>query len=418
MNHITHGHKLCLIIILDDTTNRKRDCMMSFKRVFLVVMDSVGIGASPDAAAYNDQDAHTLGHTAEHVGGLHMPHLGKLGLGNIDHILGIPKETFPQAYYTKMQEASSGKDTLTGHWELMGLHIKQPFRTFPQGFPEQLIRQFEKKTNRQVIGNKIASGTVIIEELGREHMESGALIVYTSADSVLQIAAHEEVIPIKELYRICSIARELTLDERYMVGRVIARPFIGSPGAFQRTANRHDYALKPFGRTVMDELKGENYDVISLGKISDIFDGEGITQSMRTVNNNDGVDRLIQTITTDFTGLCFLNLVDFDSLYGHRRDPVGYAKALETFDERLPHILKELNDDDLLILTADHGNDPTHHGTDHTREYVPLIVYHPQITTGKELSVRKTFADVGATIAHNFQIRLPNYGQSFLNDIT
>lgn len=392
--------------------------MTTFKRVFLIVLDSVGIGAAPDAADYNDQGSHTLGHIAEHNNGLHMPHLGKLGLGNIDHILGVPQEFSPKAYYTKMREASVGKDTMTGHWELMGLHIQQPFRTFPQGFPRQLIEQLEQKTNRKVIGNKPASGTVIIEELGQEHMDTGALIVYTSADSVLQIAAHEDVIPIDELYHICTIARELTLHKQYMVGRVIARPFIGKPGSFQRTANRHDYALKPFGRTVMDELQAANYDVIALGKICDIFDGEGITEVIRTVDNDDGVTQLIRTMENDFTGLCFLNLVDFDALYGHRRDPVGYGKALEAFDQRLPDILNRLNDDDLLILTADHGNDPTHHGTDHTREYVPLLAYHPQIATGAELPVRQTFADVGATLAHNFNIPRPNYGQSFLTDIT
>lgn len=392
--------------------------MTTFKRVFLIVLDSVGIGAAPDAADYNDQGSHTLGHIAEHINGLHMPHLGKLGLGNIDHILGVPQEFSPKAYYTKMREASVGKDTMTGHWELMGLHIQQPFRTFPQGFPRQLIEQLEQKTNRKVIGNKPASGTVIIEELGQEHMDTGALIVYTSADSVLQIAAHEDVIPLDELYHICTIARELTLHKQYMVGRVIARPFIGKPGSFQRTANRHDYALKPFGRTVMDELQAANYDVIALGKICDIFDGEGITEVIRTVDNDDGVTQLIRTMENDFTGLCFLNLVDFDALYGHRRDPVGYGKALEAFDQRLPDILNRLNDDDLLILTADHGNDPTHHGTDHTREYVPLLAYHPQIATGAELPVRQTFADVGATLAHNFNIPRPNYGQSFLTDIT
>lgn len=380
-------------------------------------MDSVGIGAAPDAALYDDEGAHTLGHIAESIQGLYMPNLGKLGLSHIEHILGVKKAKSPKAHYTKMQEASAGKDTMTGHWELMGLNISKPFRTFPKGFPQPLIEQLKQKSKRGVLGNKPASGTKIIEELGREHMETGAIIVYTSADSVLQIAAHEDIIPLDELYNICQIARTLTLDEPYMVGRVIARPFIGQPGAFQRTANRRDYALKPFGRTVMDELKEAHYDVIALGKITDIFSGEGISMSIQTEDNHDGMKQLIKMTQTDFTGLCFLNLVDFDALYGHRRDPVGYGQALETFDQSLPDLLQSLKEDDLLIITADHGNDPTHHGTDHTREYVPLLVYHHRITTGKKLSIRQTFADVGATIAHNFQIPLPSYGKSFYDDI-
>src|SRR5690625_3275143 len=304
---------------------------------------------------------------------------------------------------------------MTGHWELMGLHINQPFRTFPNGFPNQLIEQIEHKTNRKVIGNKTASGTQIIEELGPTHMETGAIIVYTSADSILQIAAHEKVVPLDELYSICEYAREITKEDPYMIGRIIARPFIGEPGAFVRTANRHDYALKPFGRTVMNELKDANYDVLALGKISDIYDGEGITKSIRTVDNSDGMDKLVQSMDEQFHGLNFLNLVDFDAKYGHRRDPQGYGEALEDFDRRLPEVLNKLKDDDLLIITADHGNDPVHHGTDHTREYVPLLVHHKGITEGKQLPVRKTFADVGATIAHNFKIKMPKHGESFLD---
>lgn len=391
--------------------------MKRFKRIFLIVLDSVGIGEAPDAAKFNDEGAHTLGHIAEHIGGLHMPNMEQLGLGNIDAIQGINEVEKPAAFYTKMQEASHGKDTMTGHWEMMGLHIDQPFRTFPNGFPAELIQALEEKTNRKVIGNKPASGTAIIEELGKEHMETGALIVYTSADSVLQIAAHEEVVPLDELYHICEIARELTRDEKYRVGRVIARPFVGELGALERTANRHDYALKPFGRTVMNELKDAGYDVIALGKISDIYDGEGITEAVRTIDNDDGMTKLVESMDQDFTGISFVNLVDFDAKYGHRRNPAGYGKALEAYDERLPEVLKALKEDDLLIITADHGNDPTHHGTDHTREYVPLLIHYPSITCGKQLPIRKTFADIGATIAENFRIQMPEFGMSFLQDI-
>ena len=316
-----------------------------------------------------------------------------------------------------MEEASSGKDTMTGHWEMMGLRIDQPFRTFPDGFPNELIEKIENKFGRKIIGNKPASGTEIIKELGEAHVETGALIVYTSADSVLQIAAHEEVVPLDELYEICEYVREITKDEPYMIGRIIARPFIGKPGEFERTSNRHDYALKPFGRTVMNELKDSNYDVIAIGKISDIYDGEGITKAIRTKDNMDGMDQIHQTMKMDFTGISFLNLVDFDAKFGHRRDPIGYGEALEAFDERLPELLEQLTEDDLLIITADHGNDPVHHGTDHTREYVPLLVHHKNINTGEELPIRKTFADVGATIADNFNIKLPTHGESFLKDI-
>ena len=391
--------------------------MKPFKRIFLIVLDSVGIGQAPDAQKYNDVGADTLGNIAKYMGGIHLPNLEKLGLGNIKEFEGVNPVEKPLAHYTKMQEVSAGKDTMTGHWELMGLNIKQPFQTFPNGFPEELINNLEGRTGRKIIGNKPASGTAIIEELGKEHLETGALIVYTSADSVLQIAAHEEVVSLKELYEICEIARELTLDERYLVGRVIARPFVGEVGNFTRTANRHDYALKPFDRTVMDELKSANYDVISLGKISDIFDGEGITKAVRTKSNDDGMEKLYQTVQTSFHGLCFINLVDFDALYGHRRDPIGYGKALEQFDRKLDSIMNLLESDDLLIITADHGNDPTHHGTDHTREYVPLLVYHNEIKLGKALPIRQTFADVGATIADNFNVTPPKYGASFLAQI-
>ncbi|MDX8359740.1 MULTISPECIES: phosphopentomutase [Bacillaceae] len=389
----------------------------SYKRIFLVVMDSVGIGEAPDAEKFGDKGANTLGHIAEHRGGLNMPHMAKLGLSNIEVIKGIDKAKSPLAYYTKMQESSNGKDTMTGHWEIMGLNIETPFQVFPDGFPKELIDELESRTGRKVIGNKPASGTGILDELGQEHMETGALIVYTSADSVLQIAAHEEIIPIEEQYKICKIARELTLDEKYMVGRVIARPFIGEPGNFERTANRHDYALKPFGRTVMNELKDNNFDVIAIGKISDIYDGEGVTKSLRTKSNMDGMDKLVDSLKMDFTGISFVNLVDFDALFGHRRDPQGYGDALEEFDARLPKVLENLKEDDLLIITADHGNDPIHYGTDHTREYVPLLAYSPSMKEGNQLSIRETFADIGATIAHNFDINMPKYGKSFLSEM-
>lgn len=391
--------------------------MDRFKRIFVIVMDSVGIGAAPDAEKYGDVGAHTLGHIAETIGGLDLPHLAAFGLGNIDTIKGVEKTEAPLGYYTKMQEASTGKDTMTGHWELMGLHIEEPFSTFPEGFPDELMNQLELRAGRKTIGNKPASGTEILDELGEEHMKTGKLIVYTSADSVMQIAAHEEIVPLEELYRICEVARKLTLDPKYMVGRVIARPFIGKPGAFERTSNRHDYALKPFGKTAMDELKEKGFDVIALGKIADIFDGEGVTKSIRTISNEDGTTKLVETLKEDFTGLAFLNLVDFDALYGHRRDPVGYGHALETFDARIPEILNELRDDDLLIITADHGNDPTHPGTDHTREYVPLLVYHKQMNQDGVLPVFRTFADVGATITDNFKTAATGHGTSFLTSV-
>ncbi|MGE8018093.1 phosphopentomutase [Peribacillus frigoritolerans] len=389
----------------------------AFKRIFVIVMDSVGIGEAPDADLFGDKGADTLGHIAEKMNGLNMPTLAKLGLGNIREIKGIEKAQQPLAYYTKMKEASTGKDTMTGHWEIMGLNISTPFRVFPDGFPELLVNELEAKMGRGIIGNVPASGTEIIERLGEEHMKTGALIVYTSADSVLQIAAHEDIVPIDELYKICEIAREVTMADEFKVGRVIARPFTGEPGNFKRTPNRHDYALKPFDRTVMDELKDSGYDVLAIGKISDIFDGEGVTESLRTVSNMDGMDKLIQTVEQDFKGLSFLNLVDFDALYGHRRDPEGYGKALEEFDARMPEVLDKLNEDDLLIITADHGNDPVHEGTDHTREYVPLLVYSKRFTEGAELPIRDTFADIGATVAANFDVKMPAFGKSILGDL-
>lgn len=388
-----------------------------FKKIHVVVMDSVGIGEAPDADKFGDVGAHTLGHIAEKMNGLHMPNMEALGLSNIHPLQGIEVAQSPRAYFAKMQEASVGKDTMTGHWEIMGLNIDKPFKVYPDGFPEQLITKLEERTGRKVIANKVASGTTIIAELGEEHMKTGAIIVYTSADPVLQIAAHEEIIPLEELYKICEIARELTLEPEYLVGRVIARPFIGETGNFTRTSNRHDYALTPFGRTTMNELQDAGYDVIAIGKISDIFNKEGVTESIRTKNNMDGMDRLVEVASRDFTGISFLNLVDFDANFGHRRDPIGYGQALEAFDKRLPEVLEKMDENDLLIITADHGNDPTFPGTDHTREYVPLLVYSPRFKGGAALPLRETFADIAATIAENFEVTAPTYGKSFFGEL-
>ncbi|MBC2196024.1 phosphopentomutase [Listeria booriae] len=392
---------------------------MAFKRIHVVVMDSVGIGEAPDAAQFDDFDVDTLGHIAREKGGLKLPNMAMLGLSNIREIEGVPVADKPQAYYTKMQETSAGKDTMTGHWEIMGLYIDTPFRVFPDGFPDELIQKIEDFSGRKVIGNKPASGTEIMEELGEEQLETGALIVYTSADSVLQIAANEELIPLEELYRICEYCRDITRDEPYMLGRIIARPFVGkSKETFERTSNRHDYALKPFDKTVMDHLKDGGLDSIAIGKISDIFDGEGVTRAIRTKSNMDGMDKFIDLLTEDFHGMSFLNLVDFDALFGHRRDPIGYGDALEEFDARLPEVFANMKEDDLLLITADHGNDPTYRGTDHTREYVPLLAYSKQFKDGgKEINLRKTFSDLGATVAANFNVKMPEYGESFLNDL-
>lgn len=392
--------------------------MGNFKRVHIIVLDSLGIGAAPDADKFDDVGSDTFGHIAEACDGLILPHMEKLGIGNIRPLHKIPAALKPQAYYASLQEGSNGKDTMTGHWEMMGLHIDAPFRVFPNGFPPELIEKIETKTGRKVIANKPASGTEIIDELGEEHMKTGALIVYTSADSVLQIAAHEDVVPLAELYEICDFCREITRHDPYMLGRIIARPFVGQPGSFKRTSNRHDYALKPFGRTVMNELQDEGYAVIAIGKINDIFDGEGVTKAIRTVSNMDGMDKLIDTLAEDFTGLSFLNLVDFDAMYGHRRDAKGYGAAIEEFDARLPEVYARLTDEDLLILTADHGNDPCYRGSDHTRENVPLLVYSPRFAKGgTRLAPRTHFADLGATIAENFAVKRPKYGTSFLQEL-
>ncbi len=408
--------------ILDDYNSshplaKKEKKQMKFKRIFTIVIDSVGVGETPLSKDYNDFGVNTIANLAKANGGIKIPTLESLGMGNITDIEGVKKLQSPLGSYGKLDELSNGKDTMTGHWEMMGLHITKPFKTFTDtGFPKELLDEFTEKTGYEIIGNKSASGTEILVELGQKHIKTKDLILYTSADSVLQIAAHEEVVSVDELYRICEIAREITLKPEWMVGRVIARPFVGENGEFKRTPNRHDYALKPFGKTVLDTLKANNFDVIGGGKIKDIFDSEGITQSFKNQSNYHGMEQTIAYTDVDFEGLLFLNLVDFDANFGHRRDPIGYAKCLEEFDLQLAEMMKKLNEDDLLIITADHGNDPTYHGSDHTREYVPLIVYNKNIK-GIDLKTRSSFADIGATIADNFGIQLPKIGKSFLKEL-
>ncbi|WP_195571090.1 phosphopentomutase [Paenibacillus sp. 1001270B_150601_E10] len=396
---------------MTEGTNQK------FDKITVIVMDSVGIGELPDAEAFGDKGSHTLGHIIERVPTIKLSNLQQLGLANIAELGAVSAVDKPQGVYGKMAEISAGKDTMTGHWELMGLHITTPFNTFPNGFPDELIQRFEEATGRKVLANKPASGTEILVEYGEEQMKTGAWIVYTSADSVFQIAAHEDVIPLEELYRACEIARELTLEDPYAVGRVIARPYVGEPGNFTRTPNRHDYAVKPPEPTVLNALKDQGKDVISVGKINDIFSGEGILQSYPTKSNAHGIEVTLEQMTKPFEGLLFTNLVDFDSLYGHRRDPEGYAKALEEFDTSIPDFLGRTGPKDLLIITADHGNDPVHPGTDHTREYVPILLYSPSIEAGKTIGVRATYADLGATIADNFGAKLPKIGTSFLSEL-
>jgi phosphopentomutase len=389
-----------------------------FKRVFLIVIDSVGVGEMPDAESYGDLGTNTIRNISLATNGITLPTMEKLGYGNLTDIVGVKPVKEAIGYYTKMAEMSVGKDTMTGHWEIMGLKIETPFQTFTEtGFPDSLIKTLEERTGRNIVGNKASSGTVILDEYGEHQLKTGDLIVYTSADSVLQIAAHEEKIGLDALYEACEIARELTLQDEYKVGRVIARPFIGDKkGAFKRTANRHDYALKPFGKTTLNFLKEAGYDVVAFGKISDIYDGEGITESYKQASNEEGMNNYIAYAQKDFKGLAFLNLVDFDALYGHRRDPQGYKESLEAFDGQLNTLMKTLNEDDLLIITADHGNDPTHTGTDHTREYVPLFVYNPKLQGGA-LPLRETFADIAATISENFNVEKTEHGTSFLKDL-
>lgn len=372
------------------------------------MMDSVGMGCMPDAAQYGDAGADTLGHIAETVG-FQLPNLQKLGLANLKKLKGVLPMAHPIAAYRRMAEKSCGKDTMTGHWEMMGLEIREPFQTFTEtGFPQELIAALEEKCGKRVIGNKSASGTEIIKELGMEEINTGAMIVYTSADSVLQICGHEESFDLENLYRCCEIARELTMKKEWRVGRVIARPYVGtSPENFTRTSNRHDYALKPFGKTALNSLKEAGYDVIAVGKINDIFVGEGITEALHSDSSVHGMQQTIEIADRDFTGLCFVNLVDFDAQWGHRRNPAGYAGELEKFDSNLGVLLEHLREDDLLMITADHGNDPTWIGTDHTREYVPLLMYAKKLPQTGRLPDGDTFADMGATIAANFGVRMP-----------
>src|SRR5690625_3618649 len=388
-----------------------------FKRIHLIVLDSVGIGAQHDAKEFGDEGTHTLKHLLEDSP-VTLGNLEKLGLGCIDKLPGMGCPETTQAFYSKMAELSQGKDTMTGHWEIAGLHIDKPFKVYPEGFPEELLDKIREATGRGIVGNIPASGTEIIKDYGEHQLETGDLIVYTSNDPVLQIAAHEEVIPLEELYEICEKVREMTKDPEFLVGRVIARPLVGTDKKdFTRTENRHDYALEPFGKTVLNALEESGKDVIGIGKINDIFTGSGITDSVRTKNNDDGEDKLLEVMERDFEGMSFLNLVDFDALYGHRRDPAGYSNALKEFDERLPEITAKLQEDDLLIITADHGNDPTHTGTDHTREYVPLLM-----TTKKDLNFgplrnSDTFSDLAATIAENFDVQYESKGKSLLGEL-
>lgn len=392
-----------------------------YKRVFTIVIDSLGAGDAVDAAAFGDAGTDTLGHIAESVGNLHIPNLQKLGIANMKPLKNIAPVETPKAYYTRLNEASNGKDTMTGHWEMMGLHITKPFLTFTEhGFPKELIEELEKRTGHKVIGNKSASGTVILDELGEEEIATGHMIVYTSADSVLQICGNEETFGLDELYRCCEIARKITMKDEWKVGRVIARPYVGKKkGEFKRTSNRHDYALKPFGRTALNVLKDAGYDVISVGKIYDIFDGEGITESNRSKSSVHGMEQTIEIAQRDFTGLCFVNLVDFDALWGHRRNVTGYAQELERFDVKLGELLEVLKEDDLLIITADHGNDPTYTGTDHTREKVPFLAYSSSMKEAKKLKEASTFAIIGATITDNFGLSMPEgtIGSSILEEL-
>ncbi len=389
---------------------------MKFKRIFAIVMDSVGCGTEPHSKEYGDDGANTIKHIAEATGGITLKTLESFGYGNLTEIKGVKPTLKPIAYAGKMQEASKGKDTMTGHCEFMGVLTTKPLMTFTDtGFPKELIDELEKKTGHKVIGNYAASGTEILKELGEEQMKTGSMIVYTSADSVLQIACHEETFGLDELYRCCEIAREICMKPEWMVGRIIARPFIGTNKEnFKRTSNRHDYALSPAHQTTLDYLKEANYDVISIGKIKDIFNGCGITEAYKSVSNHDGMEIMKNITKKDFTGLCFSNLVDFDALYGHRRDPQGYKNALEEFDNDLSELLPLLNDDDLLLITADHGNDPTWTGTDHTRELVPVFAYSKSIGGG-DLGTRDSFADFGQTINENFNLKPQPIGKSFLN---
>ena len=394
---------------------------MRFNRVFVIVLDSLGIGPMADSARFDDTGADTLGHISETVEHLDIPNLQRLGLANLKALKQVKPAEHPEGYFMAMNEASNGKDTMTGHWEMMGIRTDKPFITFTEhGFPKELIDELEKRCGRKIIGNKAASGTEILEELGEQEVNEGKLIVYTSADSVLQICGNEETMGLETLYHYCEIARELTMRDEWRVGRVIASPYVGKKrGEFKRTSNRHDYALKPTGPTALNALKDAGYDVISVGKINDIFVGEGITESNHSDSSVHGMQQTIDIAKRDFKGLCFTNLVDFDALWGHRRNPVGYGEEIEKFDKKLGELLPLLREDDLLILTADHGNDPTYKGTDHTREQVPFIAYSPSDTESGKLDTSDTFAVIGATIADNFGVRMPEgtIGTSILDQI-
>ena len=395
--------------------------MQKYNRVFVVVMDSLGVGAMEDSEKFGDVGVNTLGHISEAVDTFTIPNLQKLGMANITPLATVPAAEKPLGYYTKLKEKSNGKDTMTGHWEMMGLEVTKPFQTFTEtGFPPELIAELEARTGRTIIGNKSASGTEILDELAEEEIATGHMIVYTSADSVLQICGNEETFGLEELYRCCEIAREITMKDEWKVGRIIARPYTGKKkGEFKRTSNRHDYALKPFGKTALDVLAASGYDVISIGKIKDIFDGEGITKALKSKSSVHGMEQTIEVAQEEFKGLCFVNLVDFDALWGHRRDPQGYAQEIEKFDEKLGQLLPLLKEDDLLILTADHGNDPTYTGTDHTREKVPFVAYSKSMQGAGELPEKDTFAVIGATIAENFGVAMPEgtIGYSVLEEL-
>lgn len=392
---------------------------MKYKRIFTIVIDSLGVGAAPNAQDYDDDGCDTLRHIDASMPSFHIPNLQKLGLANLHPLSHVEASKEPMAYYTKLLEASLGKDTMTGHWEMMGLHITTPFQTFTEtGFPQALLEELERRTGHKCIGNKSASGTEILDELAEEEIATGNMIVYTSADSVLQICGNEETFGLEELYRCCEIARELTMKDEWKVGRVIARPYVGKKkGEFVRTANRHDYALKPYGTTVLNHLQDAGYDVISIGKIKDIFDGEGITEAYKSKSSVHGMEQTIEKMDDPFTGLCFVNLVDFDALWGHRRNPIGYGEELERFDQKLGTILTKLQEDDLLIITADHGNDPTFKGSDHTKEMVPFLAYSPSMKGHGLLPLQDSFASVGATIAENFGLPLPSIGNSLLEHL-
>ena len=395
---------------------------MSYKRVFVIVMDSVGTGAAHDAAKFDDVGSDTLGHVGEYYkGALKLPNLGKLGISNLRDtpIEGVLVADPAIGDYGKMEEISAGKDSMDGHWEMMGLPVMKPLSTFPNGFPQEIVDKLEKFSGRKVIVNKPYSGTEVIHDYGERQMETGELILYTSGDSVMQIAAHEDVIPVEELYKICEYARTLVNGPEYTVGRIIARPYVGpDKDHFTRTANRHDFSLKPIGETDMDRLRAAGYDVIGVGKINDIFSGEGIDKGYHNESNMDGMDHVDEVMKQDFTGFCFTNLVDFDAMYGHRRNPKGFGQALMDFDKRLGKVLDEMKPDDLLMVTADHGNDPGFKGTDHTRENVPLLVYSPSMNKpNQSLGLRKTFTDLGATILENFNVE-PVKGTSFYKEIS